>query len=62
VPHHVRAAELGEVHVLDAVEDLPHHPQPAARAGRQVHLRHVAGDDDLRPEPEAGQEHLHLFR
>ena len=37
VPDHVGAGQLGEVHVLDAVEDLPDHPQPAAarrRAGR----------------------------
>ena len=28
----------------------------------QVHLGHVAGDDDLRPRAHAGQEHLHLRR
>ena len=31
------------------------------RAAGQIHLRDVTGDDDLRSETEAGQEHLHLL-
>ena len=35
--------------------------QPGRRATGQVHLRDVAGDNDLRPEAQPGQEHLHLL-
>ena len=34
---------------------------PDIRPGRQIDLRDVAGDDRLRSEPEARQEHLHLL-
>ena len=36
VPHDVRAGQLGEVHVVDVGEDVPHHVQAASgrRAGR----------------------------
>ena len=62
VPHHVVAGQPGEVHVIQAFEDILHDPQAAGLAGRQVHLGDVAGHDDLGGEAEPGQEHLHLFR
>src|SRR3712207_2049731 len=54
----VGAGQVGEVHVVDAVEDLADDLQPALRAAGQVDLRDVTGDHDLRPEAEAGEEHL----
>ena len=36
--------------------------QPRRLLSRQVDLRDVSGDDHLRAEAEAGQEHLHLLR
>jgi len=38
VPYHVLAGEPGEVDVLDAVEDVLYHAQPADLPGRQVDL------------------------
>src|SRR4051794_32739922 len=55
----VLGREMDEVEALDPGQDLvqPHHP--AATAGN-VDLRHVACDHGLGPEPDAGEEHLHL--
>src|ERR1700761_4154218 len=61
VPDHVRARQPGEVDVRDTVEDVLYHAQAAHLAFRQVDLGDVAGHHDLRPEPEAGEEHLHLL-
>src|SRR5688500_18150588 len=66
VPHqavadHVGARQVGEVHVLDPVEDLADDLEPALGATREVDLRHVTGDHDLGPEAQPGQEHLHLL-
>src|SRR5205085_4348886 len=60
VPDDVGAGEVGEVDVVDAVEDVPDDPQAALRAAGQVDLGDVTGDHDLRPEPQPGEEHLHL--
>ena len=60
VPDDVAALELDELDVLDADEDVAHLPQ-AGLAGDEVHLRDVAGHDDLAAEAEARQEHLHLL-
>ena len=43
------------------VQDVAHDPQPRARAAGQVDLGDVAGHHGLGPEPDAGQEHLHLL-
>src|SRR5512146_1084556 len=43
------------------VEDVLHYPQSADLAVGQVYLGDVAGHHDLRAEPEAGEEHLHLL-
>src|SRR3954468_8687237 len=61
VAYDVSRLELGEVDVLDVVEDVGEDPQPARRPRRQVDLRDVSGDDDLRAEPQPGEEHLHLL-
>ena len=56
-------SRLGEVHerqAVDAAEHLLEAEQPAA-AARHVDLGDVAGDDDLRAEADAGEEHLHLL-
>src|SRR4029077_6608001 len=61
VAHDGRAAEPDEVDVLDLVEDRPDLDQTGLRAPLQIDLGDVAGDDDLGPEAETGQEHLHLL-
>src|SRR6185437_4678591 len=61
VPYNVVAGEPREVDVLDAVEDVLHHAEPADLAGRQVDLGHVAGHHHPRAEAEPGEEHLHLL-
>ena len=50
-----------ELDAVDAAEDVLHLDEPGALLARQVDLRHVAGDDDLRAEAEPRQEHLHLL-
>ena len=61
VPHDVGRREIQEHHIVDIGEDVADHLQPGPLPARQVDLGHVAGDDDLRPESEPGQEHLHLL-
>src|SRR5690349_799938 len=61
VPHDVVAGEPCEVDVLDAVEDVLHHAEPADLAGRQVDLGNVAGHHHPGPEAQPGEEHLHLL-
>src|ERR1700753_2504125 len=61
VAHDVGAGQLGEVHVLDILQDLSHDLEATGGAARQVDLGDVAGDHDLGTEPEPGQEHLHLL-
>src|SRR5690606_4236125 len=61
VPHDVVAGEPGEVDVVETGEDVLHDAQPAGGATGQVDLRDVPGHDDLGPEPQPGQEHLHLL-
>ena len=45
-----------------SVEDVAHVDEARPLLARQVDLRDVARDDDLRAEAEARQEHLHLLR
>ena len=47
--------------VVDVFENLADFDQTRTVAARQVDLRDVAGDDDLRAEAEAREEHLHLL-
>src|SRR5579859_3788928 len=61
VPDDVVAGQPGEVDVLDAVEDVLHHAQPADLAGWQVDLGDVAGHHHPRAEAQPGEEHLHLL-
>src|SRR5581483_6424762 len=61
VPDDVVAGQPGKVDVLDAVQDVLHHAQPADLAGRQVDLGHVAGHHHPRAEAEPGEKHLHLL-
>src|SRR4051794_12288512 len=61
VPDDVLEAEADERDVVDALEDVLHLDQPRRLVARQVDLRDVAGDDDLRAEAEPRQEHLHLL-
>ena len=46
---------------VDRAEDVLHLDQAGRLLARQVDLRDVAGDDDLRAEAEPRQEHLHLL-
>ena len=54
---------LGQVHEREAVDAGQHllEAEEAAAAAGHVDLGDVAGDDDLRPEADAGEEHLHLL-
>src|ERR1700731_3318108 len=61
VAHDIHARQLRDVDVLDALEDVDRGPQPGTGAARKVDLGHVPGDDDLRPEAQSGEEHLHLL-
>jgi hypothetical protein len=61
VPHDVLVAEADERDPVDRAEDVLHLDQPGRLLARQVDLRDVAGDDDLRAEAEPRQEHLHLL-
>ena len=47
--------------VLDAGQKASRVAQPAARAARQIDLRHVAVDDHLRTRAQARKKHLELF-
>src|SRR5204863_6574859 len=57
----VLVAETDERDAVDPPEDVLDLNQARCLLARQVDLRDVAGDDDLRAEPEARQEHLHLL-
>jgi hypothetical protein len=57
----VDGRELGEVDVVDVVQDVADVTQPDSRPAGQVDLGDVTGDDHLGAEPEPGQEHLHLL-
>ena len=62
MPDHVARAQLGEGDAVDAAQDAAHHVEAGALPAGEVDLGGVAGDDHLRPEAEAGEEHLHLRR
>ena len=61
VAYHVGAGEVAEGDVVDTGQDSPYHPQTRLHRTGKVGLGDVAGDDDLRPEPQSGEEHLHLL-
>src|SRR6201991_2591618 len=51
VPDDVGAGQFGEVHVLDALQDLPHDFETAGCPAGQVDLSDVPGDHNLGTEP-----------
>src|SRR6188472_3690729 len=61
VPNDVFVAEADERDPVERAENVLHLDQARRLLTRKVDLRDVAGDDDLRPEAEARQEHLHLL-
>ena len=61
VAHNVRPGQTADGDVVDAVEDAQRLLETGRLVRRQVDLRHVAGDDDVRAEADARQEHLHLL-
>src|ERR1700730_15812676 len=61
VAHDVGAGELGEVNVVDAVEDPHRCPQAGVGPARQVYLRDIPRHNYFRVEPQPGQKHLHLL-
>src|ERR1700744_4114011 len=61
VPHHVDTRQLGDVDVLDVVENVDGRTQAGPRPAGQVDLGHVPRHDDLGSETQPGEEHLHLF-
>ena len=52
--------EINDGEVLDVAQALHCIDQAAVRVARQIDLRHIAGDYDLRAVPHAGEEHFHL--
>ena len=61
MPDDVLVRELDEADPVDRAEDVAHLDQAERLVARQVDLRDVAGDDNLRAEAEPRQEHLHLL-
>src|SRR5262245_12318894 len=61
VSHHVALPEVDEGQTVDPGQD-PLESAEAAAPTWHVDLGGVAGDDDLRAEADAGEEHLHLLR
>src|ERR1700753_437034 len=61
VADHVGTGQLGNVNVVDTVEDVARRPQTRLSGPRQVHLRNIAGDNDFGAEAQPRQEHLHLL-
>ena len=59
--HDVRARQAADGDVVNAVEDADGLLEAGRLVRRQVDLRHVAGDDNVRAEADARQEHLHLL-
>ena len=57
----VALIEVDERDAVDFADHLHRLHQPRGAAKREIDLRHVTGDDRLRSEAEAGEEHLHLF-
>src|SRR3954447_10558589 len=51
VPHHVGACQLGEVNIVDAVEDPHRGTQAGIRPAGEVDLRDIAGHNDFGVEP-----------
>src|SRR5262249_35087931 len=56
VPDDVLASEADEADVLNLVEDVAHLDQSRPRPPLEVDLGDVAGDDELGPESEPGEE------
>src|SRR5687767_1295644 len=57
----VALVEVDERDAVDLADHFHRLHQPRGAAEREIDLRHVTGDDRLRSEAEAGEEHLHLF-
>ena len=49
------------MNILHALQNVAHLLQAGGGTTGQVHLGDIAGNDHLRAETQAGQEHLHLF-
>src|SRR5205814_3821786 len=62
VAHDVLVAETDERDAVDRTEDVLHLDETGRLFSRQVDLRDVARDNDLRAEAETSEEHLHLLR
>src|SRR5947209_11421691 len=62
VANDVVVAEPDELDPLDLVQDVADDDQAGVRVPWEVDLRDVPGDDHLRVEAQACQEHLHLLR
>ncbi len=59
--HHVRPGELADGDALHPLQHPHGLLQPGHLVRRQVDLGGVPGDDDLGPEAQPGEEHLHLL-
>src|SRR5918996_1319299 len=58
----VLVAELDELDAVDLRQDAAHVDEARRLILREVDLRDVSGDDDLRAEAEPREKHLHLLR
>ena len=61
MPHHVRRRQTADLDILDPVQHPDGLLQTADLVARQIDLRNIACNDDLRAEAEARQEHFHLL-
>src|SRR5438046_10282333 len=59
--HDIAIGEVEEADAFDAIENRARFAQARLLASRQIDLGDVAGDDALRSESEAREEHLHLL-
>ena len=62
MPDDIPASQRTERDIIDLFQDVDGHFQAAPGIKRKILLRQIARYDHLGPEPDTGQEHLHLGR
>src|ERR1700761_5046305 len=59
MPDHISTGQLGDMDVVDTLEDIDRGPQPRPVAAWQVDLRNIASNNDFGAESQSGEEHFH---